>query len=185
MHKQTLQAKAGRYLNLKKLKFETWADAVKSGCRADILSVFALSALIGKHSLIHLHNGNLWTSIDTSSSDHDELLEKCDIHLAYMGNGLFCELRSKPSCTASSDGTTVELSRNLKGTTTVIKAEPQPELTLSERVIGTIHSDEDTLNRLIYNPEVPQIQPLDKTKPSHEPNTAPPKPLFTRTTNRI
>ena len=46
LHKQTLQAKAGRYLKLKKLKLDTWADGVKLGRRAGILSVFTLSALI-------------------------------------------------------------------------------------------------------------------------------------------
>ena len=54
VHKQTLKAKAGQYLNLKKLKLDTWAEGVKIGQRADILSIFALSALIGKHTLIHL-----------------------------------------------------------------------------------------------------------------------------------
>ena len=59
----------------------------------DILTIFALSALIGKHTLIHLWNGNLWTTMNTVSNDHDELLSKCEIHLAYVGNGLFCELK--------------------------------------------------------------------------------------------
>ena len=93
IHKQTLQAKARQYLNLKKLKLDTWADGVKIGLWADILTIFTLSALIGKHTLIHLRNGNLWTTINTVSSDHDELLSKCEIHLAYVGNGLFCELK--------------------------------------------------------------------------------------------
>ena len=31
--------------------------------------------------------------MDTPNCDHDELLTKCDIHLAYIGNRLFAELR--------------------------------------------------------------------------------------------
>ena len=31
--------------------------------------------------------------VDTPNYNHDELLAKCDIHLAYLGNGLFTELR--------------------------------------------------------------------------------------------
>ena len=31
IHKQMLKAKAGQYLNLKKLKLDTWADGVKMG----------------------------------------------------------------------------------------------------------------------------------------------------------
>ena len=84
LHKQTLQAKAGRYLKLKKLKLDTWADGIKLGRRADILSMFALSALISKHKLIHLRNGNIWTTMETSNMDHDEILKDCDIHLPYL-----------------------------------------------------------------------------------------------------
>ena len=95
VHKQTLQAKAGRYLKLKKLKLDTWAEGVKLGRIADILSVFALSALISKHTLIHLRNGNIWTTMETSNCDHDALLKNCDVHLAYLGNGLFSEIKPK------------------------------------------------------------------------------------------
>ena len=111
-----LKAKAGQYLNLKKLKLDTWADRVKIGRRADILTIFALSALIGKHTLIHLHNGNLCTTINTVSSDHDKLLNKCEIHLAYVGNGLFCELKPHLSGTTIVSGTTTR-DVNLTGTT--------------------------------------------------------------------
>ena len=56
--------------------------------------------------LVHLHNGNLWTTISTVSSDHDELLSKCKVHLAYVGNGLFCELKPRLSGTTAVSGTT-------------------------------------------------------------------------------
>ena len=95
VHKQTLQAKAGRYLKLKKLKLDTWAEGVKLGRRADILSVFALSALISKHTLIHLRNSNIWATMETSNMDHDDLLKNCDVHLADLGNGLFSEIKPK------------------------------------------------------------------------------------------
>ena len=66
VHKPILQAKAGRYLKLKKLKLDTWAEGVKLGRRADILSVLTLSALISKHTLIHFRNSNIWTTMETS-----------------------------------------------------------------------------------------------------------------------
>ena len=93
VHKQTLQAKAGQYLKLKKLKLDTWAKVVELGRRADILSVFTLSTLISKHALIHLRNGNMWTTMETSNMGHDEIMKECDIHLAYLGNGLFSEIK--------------------------------------------------------------------------------------------
>ena len=86
---------------------DTWADGVKMGQRADILTIFTLSALIGKHTLIHLRNGNLWTTINTVNSDHDELLSKCEIHLVYIGNGQFCELKPCLSGTTVVGGTTM------------------------------------------------------------------------------
>ena len=46
------------------------------------------------------------------SSDHDELLSKCEIHLAYVGNGLFCELKPRLLGTTAVSGTT-----SLTGTT--------------------------------------------------------------------
>ena len=96
---------------------DTWAEGVKIGWRADILSIFALSALIGKHTLVHLQNGNLWTTINTVSSDHDELLSKCEVHLAYVGNGLFCELKPRLLGTTAVSGTTTQDVNILSGTT--------------------------------------------------------------------
>ena len=68
--------------------------------------------------MIHLRNGNLWTTITTVNSDH-ELLSKCEIHLAYIGNGQFCELKPRLSGTTIVSGTTT-LDRNLTGTTTTV-----------------------------------------------------------------
>ena len=97
---------------------DTWAEGVKIGWRADILSIFTLSALSGKHTLVHLRNGNLWTTINTVSSDHNELLSKCEVHLAYVGNGLFCELKPRLSGTTAVSGTTNQDVNILSGTTT-------------------------------------------------------------------
>ena len=54
VHRQAILAKAGQYLKLKKLKLDTWAEGVKTWRRGDILSVFTLSVLIGKHTMVHL-----------------------------------------------------------------------------------------------------------------------------------
>ena len=97
---------------------DTWAEGVKIGWRADILSIFTLSALIGKHTLVHLRNGNLWTTINTVSSDHDELLRKCEVHWAYVGNGLFCELKHRLLGTTAVSGTTTQDVNILGGNTT-------------------------------------------------------------------
>ena len=54
VHRQAILAKAGLYLKLKKLKLDTWPEGVKSRRCRDILTVFTLSALISKHTLVHL-----------------------------------------------------------------------------------------------------------------------------------
>ena len=141
-------------MELKKLSIEDWALSVKLNRRGDILSLFTLCALTSHHAMVHLRNGNLWTTVDTSESyDHDELLSICDIHLAYIGNGQFVELRRKiePSDTigitckmvmplAGDIGTTSSANENNSQSTTS---------TLTLRAIGTIKSDPDTLDELL------------------------------------
>ena len=90
VYRQAILSKAGRYMELKKLSIEDWALSIKQNRRGDILSLFTLCALTSRHAMVHLRNGNLWTTVDTPDSyDHDELLSICDIHLAYIGNGQF------------------------------------------------------------------------------------------------
>ena len=149
VHKQTLQAKAGRYLKLKKLKLDTWAEGVKLGRRADILSVFVLSALISKHTLVHLRNGNLWTTMEMSNCDHDDLLKNCDVHLAYLGNGLFSEIKPKvrDSDLSKESGKhkPVHIASKVKPTTST---EPVSTITIEcaqtqDRLSGTITNKHD------------------------------------------
>ena len=64
VHQQAILSKAGRYMNLKKMKMEDWSDSVKNNRRGDILSLFMLCALTSRHAVVHLRNGNLWTTID-------------------------------------------------------------------------------------------------------------------------
>ena len=90
-------------MELKKLSIEDWALGIKQNRRGDILSLFTLCALTSRHAVVHLRNGNLWTTVNTPDSyDHDALLSICDVHLAYVGNGQFAELRCK-SATPSHD----------------------------------------------------------------------------------
>ena len=95
-HWQAIVSKAGQYMKLKMMKIDQWADGLKNNCWVDVLSLFTLCALITCHTLVHLHNENLWTTVDSPSSyDHDQLLSICHVHLAYLGNGLFMELHER------------------------------------------------------------------------------------------
>ena len=75
VHRQAIISKAGRYMELKKLSIEDWVLSVKLNRRGDILSLFTLCALTSRHAIVHLRNGDLWTTVDTPESyDHDKLL---------------------------------------------------------------------------------------------------------------
>ena len=70
VHRQSILAKAGWYLKLKHLKLDTWAESVKSCKCGDILSMFTLSALISKHTMGHLWNGNIWMRMTPQEHAH-------------------------------------------------------------------------------------------------------------------
>ena len=92
------------------MEMEDWSNSVKNNRQGDILSLFTLCALTSCHAVVHLGNGNLWITIDSPSSyDHDQLLSICDVHLAYIGNGLFEELCQRKVTPRECMTTSVEL----------------------------------------------------------------------------
>ena len=84
------------YLNLKKLTLEDWLRCVKDGRRGDIMCVLLLSLSTGVHTVVHLNNNKLWSTLKTIPATHSELLRICDQHLAYLGFGIFLKLERKP-----------------------------------------------------------------------------------------
>ena len=151
VHQQAIISKAGRYMKLKKLTIEDWAQSVKLNRQGDILSLFTLCALTSCHAIVHLRNGNLWTTVDTPESyDHDKLLSICDIHLAYTGNGQFIELKHKvePRINISIMSNTATMSTG-SATSSANESDRNTLTTPVSRVIGTIKSDLDTLAILL------------------------------------
>ena len=45
-----------------------------------------------KSLLCTFKNGKYWSSLQNEPIDHDELLWKCNLHLAYMGKGIHAQL---------------------------------------------------------------------------------------------
>ena len=64
---------------------DNWLDSVNDGRKGDVLLLLSLCMLIEKHILVHLKNGQIWTSLHDSTGTHDEILSKVDIHLVYLG----------------------------------------------------------------------------------------------------
>ena len=79
------------YLSRKGLDLDLWAEAIQDGWRADFFILYALSALLEIHALVHLRDGGIWLTMENPPDTHNELLSHCELHLAYMGWG--CSLK--------------------------------------------------------------------------------------------
>ena len=60
--------------------------------KGDILVLYTLCMLFDKHAIVHLRHGQVWSTLEDLSIDHYTDLQKCDLHLCYVGRGLFVEL---------------------------------------------------------------------------------------------
>ena len=121
---------AGYYcLEPKGLTLDLWVDSIEDGWKGDFLTLYSLNQMLNTHTLVHLKNNRLWTTIKNPSPNHDNLLKMCNFHLVYLGRGLFVELteRKQPLIVMEED----------TDTKTVIIG----ELTFDER---------DTLDKVIY-----------------------------------
>ena len=92
MHKVQLAKKAKQYLKLKGLSIDMWSESITDGHKGDVLVLFGLNLLTETHCVVHLANGQIWTTLATLSGVHSTDLQKCDLHLPYIGRGLFIEL---------------------------------------------------------------------------------------------
>ena len=83
---------ASDYLQSKGMSLDIWMDALSDGRKGDALSLYGLSMILDVHTVVHLHNGKIWTMMDSPPDEHSDLISKCLIHVAYLGRGLFVEL---------------------------------------------------------------------------------------------
>ena len=88
--------KAKPYLDSKKLMLEDWLRCVRDGRCGDILCIFLLSLSTSIHTVVHLKNNKLWSTLKMIPVTHSKLLNICNQHLAYLGFGIFLRLERKP-----------------------------------------------------------------------------------------
>ena len=69
---------------------------MKEGRRGDILYVYLLSLATGVHTVVHLKHNKLWCTLKEIPKMHQELIKRCDKHLAYLGFGIFLRLNERP-----------------------------------------------------------------------------------------
>ena len=74
------------------MTLEVWLEAIKEGREEDILVLYCLSLLLNIHTAVHLHNGGMWTTLEVVPDDHDFVMLRCHMHLAYLGMGILIEL---------------------------------------------------------------------------------------------
>ena len=75
-NRHNFEIQATKYLASKVLSYDNWTDSISDGRKGNILSLYGLCLLFSKHVLLHLHNGLVWTTMETLSENHQNDLEK-------------------------------------------------------------------------------------------------------------
>ena len=89
-HKGFIMNLAKTYLKSKNLKIGIWITGIKNGRRPDILTLFLLCVIMGTHCFVHTKFG-IWTTLSEEPDNHQALIQRCNLHLGYLGNGIYIE----------------------------------------------------------------------------------------------
>ena len=81
---------AKEYLYRKGLTLQTWLSGLKEGRQADVLGLFLLCLATQTHCFVHLNSG-YWSTLRDAPNNHLELIQRCNVHLSYLGRGIFIE----------------------------------------------------------------------------------------------
>ena len=84
-------------LGFKNLVLNEWCDVMaKQTTSADELTIFALSKIYQRHTVI-FNASKPWSTLEPDGEMlEEELFENCQIHLAYMGKDQYATLHRKP-----------------------------------------------------------------------------------------
>ena len=91
-NKRNFAERARKYLSSKVLNYDHWTESINDGRKGDVLALYGLCLMFSKHAVVHLHHGLTWSTLATLGETHQDDIKKCDIHLCYIGRGLFMEL---------------------------------------------------------------------------------------------
>ena len=94
-NQQNLEVRVSRYLASKGLAFDNWMTSITNGMKGDILVLYTLCMLFDKQAIVHLQHGIVWSTLADLSQDHYADIQKCELHLCYVGRGLFIELMER------------------------------------------------------------------------------------------
>ena len=93
-HKKLVHCTVVCYLQSKGYKLPTWLGGVKEGRWANILAIFLLCKVTQTHCFIHVKNG-YWSTLQEDPQSHLEYIKQCNLHLIYMGAGIFTESEAR------------------------------------------------------------------------------------------
>ena len=83
-------------LGTKYFKSKGWMEGILAGCKGDVMVLHRLCLLMKKHAWVHLKDGKVWTSLKTPPKLHAMVMDQCNLHLAYLGRGIFTTLIERP-----------------------------------------------------------------------------------------
>ena len=91
-NKKQLDRLSKNYLDSTNLKLSSWLKGIKEGRKGNLLTLFILSIVTGAHCCIHLKQQKYWTTLKEKPNTHIEFMQRCNIHLAYLGQNNFIQL---------------------------------------------------------------------------------------------
>ena len=84
-------------LQMKLMSLEHWLEMMsKPDCMCDELMLFVLNRIHCRHTVVYTRNRSWSTVHSTTPLSEDELHRECHVHLVYLGNYIFGELRHLP-----------------------------------------------------------------------------------------
>ena len=96
-NKKQLETTSHKYLETNGIKLTAWVQGVKEGKKGDLLTLFVLSLITGIHCCMHLKQQKYWTTLKDIPTSHVEYMQRCNVHLAYIGQDTFIELSPRTS----------------------------------------------------------------------------------------
>ena len=155
-HKQRIATFARDYLNSKGLDIMNWLNRPKTGKRADILALFLLCKITNSHCFVHTKEQGYWSSLDMTPCDHDELLQKCNLHLAYLGSRNYAQLILM--------NTGLETAKPLSSQVVSASAGSPKDLTSVKEEVLTISVTKDKHTNKVVHAVKLVVEPLVKVK---------------------
>ena len=175
MHHKYFTRLGTKYFDSKSLMLDTWMDGIIEGHTGDTLVLHGLCLLVESHAGVYLKDNKIWTRLKAPPNDHDTAMDQCNIHLTYLGWGMFATLheREAPLRVIPSDGDTKPV---ILGSLSPMEYLTVNKLTLAtlgvrlrrprSRLVSSTISNPSNASTSSVPPSAPiLIEPLDHTDP--------------------